>query len=387
MAVTIDRVENGRELRTFIKVPWTVYKDDPCWVPWLYFERLHFFDKTKNPFFEHAEADYFIARRDGRPVGTIAAILNHRHNEFHQEKVGHFGVFEVLNDPEAAAALLATAVEWARERGLERILGPMSLSTNDECGTLIDGFNDPPRILMTYNPPYYIPFIEGAGFVKAMDLYAWRHDVQRMATPGGLPEKVYRVVERVKERYKLRIRPLNMKEWDTEIEHVKRIYNSAWEKNWGFVPMTDPEIQQLADSLKPVVVPEYTFLVEKEGQVVGFSLMVPDVNLVLNRLRPGPSVIGSYIAAARALRNRRKVEWARVIALGVTEPFRGKGVDALMYYESIKASAGGGHHWAEGSWILETNEPMNRAIQMLGADRYKTYRIWQKELAQGDNHG
>jgi GNAT superfamily N-acetyltransferase len=198
---------------------------------------------------------------------------------------------------------------------------------------------------------------------------------------------VYRVVERVKDRYKLVIRTLDMKRWDSEIGHVKRIYNSAWEKNWGFVPMTDPEIQQLADSLKPVLVPEMTFLVEKEGEVVGFALMVPDVNQQLNRLRPGPSVIGSYIAAARALRSRRKVEWARAIALGVTEPYRGKGVDALMYYHCIKAAAGAGHRWAEGSWILEVNDPMNRAIQMLGADLYKRYRIWQKDLIPGEQHG
>lgn len=380
MTLQIERVETKKQLQEFIRVPWAVYKNDPHWVPWLYFERLEFFDKTKSPFFEHAEADYFIARRDGRPVGSIAAILNHRHNEFHQENVAHFGVFELLNDPEAGAALLDAACAWARAKGVDRILGPMNLCTNDECGTLIEGFDSPPVILMTYNPRYYVGFLEAAGFTKAMDLLAWNNDIANTVT--NMPEKVVRVIHKVQDRYKLHIRPVNMKVWDAEIERVKKIYNSAWERNWGFVPMTEKEIKRLAESLKPVIEPRLAFIVEKEGEAVGFSLSVPDVNQVLNRIRPGATVLGSYLGAARMLLNKRQTDRIRVIALGVIETYRGQGIDALMYYHTAKAAHDLGYRWAEASWILETNDKMNRPIAMLGSEVYKKYRIYEKVLRE-----
>lgn len=380
MSLEIERVTTDRGLREFIKVPWIVYKDDPNWVPWLYFERLEFFDKSKNPFFEHAEGDYFIARRDGRPVGVIAALLNHRHNEFHQENAAHFGVFEVLNDPEAAACLLETACDWARERGADKILGPANFSSNDELGMLIEGFDSPPVMLMTYNPPYYLEMMEAAGFHKAMDLLAWKSSTERFVRPGGLPEKMVRVIDKVKDRYGLTLRPLNMKDWDNEIERVKKVYNAAWERNWGFVPMTDAEIHKLAEGLKPIIDPAIAYFVEKDGEAVGFSLSLPDVNQLLHKYRPGPSLISSYLAAGRMVLNKRKTKWIRVIALGVIEEFRIKGVEALLIYETAKAAAPRGYEWAEASWILETNDLMNRAIETMGAEVYKKYRVYEKNL-------
>jgi GNAT superfamily N-acetyltransferase len=380
MSIEIERVTTAKGLREFIRVPWTVYKDDPNWVPWLYFERLEFFDKSKSPFFEHAEGDYFIARRDGRPVGVIAAILNHRHNEFHQENVAHFGVFEVLNDPEAAACLLDTACDWARQRGADKILGPANLCSNDEWGMLIEGFDSPPVMLMTYNPRYYLEMMEAAGFSKAMDLLAWRANTVKFTAPGGLPEKMVRVIGKVKERYGLTLRNLNMKDWDNEIERVKKVYNAAWERNWGFVPMTDAEIHRLAEGLKPIIDPAIAYFVEKDGEAVGFCLSLPDVNQLLHQYRPGPSVFSSYLAAGRMVLNKRKPNWIRVIALGVVEEFRIKGVEALLIYETAKAAAPRGYHWAEASWILETNDPMNRAIETLGSEVYKKYRVYEKNL-------
>lgn len=380
MTLEIERVESKKQLKEFIKVPWKVYENDPYWVPWLYFERLEFFDKEKNPFFEHAEGDFFIARRDGRAIGAIAATLNHRHNEFHEENVAHFGAFEVVNDPEAAAALLETACNWARDRGTEKILGPANLSSNDEWGTLIEGFDSPPVILMTYNPRYYIDFIEAAGFTKAMDLFAWNNDAVARIAPGGLPEKVIRVVGKVKERYGLTIRNINMKDWDNEVERIKAIYNSAWEKNWGFVPLTEHEIDHLADNLKPIVDPRVVFLVEKDGEVVGVSLSLPDVNQVLHKIRPGPSLISSYLGVARMLLNKRKTNRIRVFILGVLEEYRGKGVDALMYYETAQAAAPNGYEWVEASWILETNDAINRPIELFGSELYKKYRVYEKSL-------
>ncbi len=380
MPVQIEQVQSSAQLREFAAVPWRVYEQDPNWVPWLYFERLDFFNKKKNPFFEHAEADYFIARRDGDAVGVIAAILNHRHNEFQQENVAHFGVFEVMNDREAALALLDAACAWARNRGVDRIVGPMNLSTNDECGTLIEGFDRPPVVLMTYNPPYYLDFLEEAGFEKAIDLLAWIANLNDLVE--NMPAKLQRVVGRVKQRYGLHVRPVDMKNWDAEIQNIKKIYNSAWERNWGFVPMTDHEIEHLAANLKMILDPALLFMVEHAGEAVGFSLTLPDVNQPLGRIRPGPSLFSSYLGAGRLLLQRYHTDLVRVLALGVMIDFRARGVDALLYYETAKAAAQRGYKWAEASWILETNDSMNRSIELVGGEVYKKYRIYEKHLIQ-----
>ncbi|MDX1665408.1 MAG: GNAT family N-acetyltransferase [Candidatus Promineifilaceae bacterium] len=383
MSLEIEQVQSKKELRQFISVPWKVYENDSNWVPWLFFERLEFFDKRKNPLFEHAEVDYFIARRGGQPVGTIAAILNHRHNEFQQENVAHFGVFELLDDPEAGLALLETAADWARTRGAERILGPVTLSTNDEVGMLIEGFDRPPALLMPYNPPYYMEMMEHAGFTKAMDLLAWIANLDEIV--NHMPPKVERIVGKVGERYGLKIRPINIDDWDAEIDRIKTVYNAAWERNWGFVPMTDSEIEHLAEGLKLLLDPALIFIVERDGEPIGFSLTMPDVNQPLLRIRPGPSLLSSYLAAGRLFLNRYKTDTVRVLALGVIEQYRGRGVDALMYYETAQAAARRGYDWAEASWILETNEMMNRAIELMKGRIYKRYRIWEQELASDSN--
>ena len=381
MTLAIERVETKAQLKEFVKVPWKVYEDNPCWVPFLYFERLEFFDKSKNVFFEHAEADYFIARRDGQAVGAICAVMNHRYNEFQGENTAHFGTFEVLEDAEAAAALLEAACNWARERGADKVQGPANMSSNEEFGLLIEGFDSPPVVLMSYNPPYYADFIEAAGFHKAMDLFAWNSNVPELMKPGGLPPKLIRVVEKVKDRYGLTVRPVNMKKWDKEVESIKKIYNRAWQKNWGFVPMTDAEIDHLADSLKMILDPAIVFAVEADGETVGFSLSLPDVNQPLHKIRPGPSWLGSYIAAGRMILSKRKTDRLRVFALGVLEEYRGKGVDALMYYETVKAAHANNYEWGEMSWILENNDAMNRPIEMFGAEIYKRYRVYEKSLS------
>ena len=381
MTLAIERVETKAQLKEFIKVPWKVYENNPYWVPFLYFERLEFFDKSKSPFFEHAEADYFIARRDGQAIGAICAVMNHRYNEFQDENTAHFGTFEVMEDAEAAAALLEAACAWARERGADKIQGPANMSSNEEFGLLIEGFDSPPVVLMPYNHPYYADFIEAAGFHKAMDLYAWNSNIPELMKPGGLPPKLIRVVEKVKDRYGLTVRPVNMKEWDKEVENFKKIYNGAWQKNWGFVPMTDAEIDHLADSLKKILDPDIVFSVEADGETVGFSLTLPDVNQTLHKIRPGPSWLGSYIAAGRMILNKRKTDRVRVFALGVLEEYRGKGVDALMYYETVKAAYANNYEWGEMSWILENNDDMNRPIKMFGAEIYKRYRVYEKPLS------
>jgi GNAT superfamily N-acetyltransferase len=376
MSLRIERVQTERQLRQFLKVPWLVYKNNPHWVPWLYHDRLNAFTKGKHPFFEHAEADFFIARRDGKSVGIIAAILNHRHNQFHKENAAHFGVFEVLPDPEAAALLLQTVYDWAKERQVDKLLGPVNLSINDEFALLIDGFDSPPVVMMPYNPPYYADFLEAAGYIKAMDWYAWWADVNETVTQ--IPDKLLRVVSKVKDRYNLNIRPVNMKNWDEDVARVKRIYNSAWENNWGFVPMTDAEFNHLAEGLRLIIDSDIVFLVEKDGEPVGVSVSLPDANQPLHRFHPKPSVLSSYLGAAYTFLNKNRADNLRVLILGVIEQYRGLGIDALMYYETLKAAAAKGYKYAEAGQILETNDMMNRPIKMMGGKINKVYRSYEK---------
>jgi len=378
----ISPVRTESELMAFITLPWEVYRGDPYWVPPLISERRTFLDPAQNPFFEHARAEYFLARRDGRTVGTIGAFTNDLYNEFQEVNTGFFGFFEVLDDPEAAAALLETAERWAAERGHATILGPAQFSTNDECGLLVDGFADRPRILMTYNPPRYREYLESRGYAKAMDLWAYSLDLNDFQGGKTVPPKLVRVAQKVLDRGKLRVRSVDMKHFDEEIERVKKIYNKSWERNWGFVPMTAPEFDRLGEQMKAFLDPDLVVVVEFEGEPVGFGLTLPDLNQPLRKAYPGPGR-PEFLTMARLLWNwkvRRKIDWLRVVALGVLPEFRGMGVDALMYLETAKRALPKGYRFAEMSWILENNVMMNRAIRALGGAVYKTYRMYEKPV-------
>ena len=376
--LTINIVKDPNELMTFISFPWAVYKDDAYWVPPLISERKEFLDKEKSPFFKHAKGDFFIARRGDKVVGTIAAFTNELYNEFQETNDGWFGFFEVLEDPEAAEALLSTAVEWSKTAGHDSVIGPAQFSTNDELGLLIDGFNDRPRILMTYNPPRYQKYIENSGFEKAMDL--WAYSLSLAHFKENMPEKLIRVTEKIRTRKNFRIRSVNMKKFDEEVEKVKKIYNNSWDRNWGFVPFTDPEIDRLAASLKPILDPSVVFFVELDGEAIGFGLSLPDLNQPLHLAYPKPTTLEALTMVKMAWhwKVRRKVDWLRVFALGVLPEYRGTGVDALIYMETAKAALRKGYKWAEMSWILENNEMINRTSQLLGGKIYKTYRMYQK---------
>jgi GNAT superfamily N-acetyltransferase len=376
--IRVMRTPSERE--DFITFAWKVYKDNPYWVPPLINERKDFLNPEKNPFFEHAVVEYFMAFRGDEPVGTIAAFTNSAYNEFQSVNIGFFGFFEVLEDREAAHALLHTAEDWARKAGHDAIMGPAQFSTNDESFLLIDGYDDPPRALMTYNPPYYKDFIESAGFPKVMD--SWAYSLYLPTFIQNLPEKLERVVEKVRHKKRLQIRPIRMKEFHLEVDRFKKVYNRSWERNWGFVPMTDGEIDQLAENLKPIMDPDLVLMVEVDGEVVGFSLTVPDLNQPLLHAYPRPNVpeLFTMVKLLWHWKVRKRAEWIRVIALGVLPEFRARGVDALIYLETAKRAASKGYHWAEGSWILENNEMMNRSIRMLGGEVYKTYRMYEKKL-------
>jgi GNAT superfamily N-acetyltransferase len=381
--LTIEPAHTAKERLAFIHFQWEVYRDDPFWVPPLISDRVEFLDKERHPFHQHSEVDYFIARRDGRPVGTIAAILNNRHNEFQGERVGFFGLFEVLRDREAAEALLETAGNWVQERGMEAIRGPANFSTNEEVGLLVDGWDGPPVIMMTYNPRYYVDFIEGAGFHKAMDMVAYMLDLDQFGRHGeNLPPKLLRVSRKIQERGNFVVRKMDMRHYDEEVDRFKVIYNAAWEKNWGFVPMTDAEVDHLAAGLKQIIDPNLIWFAEKDGEPIGAMLPLPDLCQPLLRAYPRPGE-PEWWTMAKLLwhwKVRGCVDTIRAMAGGTLEQYRGRGVDAVLITHLAQAAIPR-YRRCELSWILENNIMSRRSAELFGADAYRTYRLYEKKLS------
>jgi GNAT superfamily N-acetyltransferase len=378
----IEPVHTPKERLAFIHFQWQVYRDDPYWVPPLISDRVEFLDKERHPFHRHSEVDYFIARRDGKPVGTIAAILNNRHNEFQEEQVGFFGLFEVLRDQEAAEALLETAGNWVRDRGMEAIRGPANFSTNEEVGLLVDGWDGPPVVMMTYNPRYYVDFIEGAGFYKAMDLLAYMLDLTQYGSHGeNLPPKLLRVAKKIQERGNFDVRKVDMRHFEEEINRFKTIYNSAWEKNWGFVPMTDAEIDHMAAGLKQILDPDLVWFAEKDGEPIGALLPLPDLCQPLLRAYPRPGVPEwwTLVKLFWHWKVRGCVDTMRGVASGVLEQYRGRGVDSVLIVNLAQAAIPR-YRRGELSWILESNFMSRRSAEMFGAQVYRTYRVYEKKL-------
>jgi GNAT superfamily N-acetyltransferase len=332
--------------------------------------------RTKNPFFEHADAEYFTAERDGVVVGRIAAISNRLHNETHGDQVGFFGFFECIDDQPAADALLSAATDWCRARGHDVLRGPASFSVNDECGLLVDGFDTPPTLMMPYNPRYYLPLLERAGFTKAKDLWVYQGGSEERYVP--VPERLARATELIRQRQGITLRALNLKDFEGEVERIKELYNSAWEKNWGFVPMTGHEIDHLAEQFKPVVIPELVPMAEKEGKLIGFGIALPDLNVVFRKNRSGrlfPMIL-KLLWALKAKRIRR----ARILLLGVLPEHQGKGIDAMLYHWIWTKSGERGIYWGEAGWILEDNPAMNAGLEKMTFRVYKTYRLYDRRI-------
>jgi hypothetical protein len=374
-------VEAQQQMREFVRFPWQLYRDDPNWVAPIYGDRLKLLDPDSHPFWEHAERQLFLARRGAQTVGTISAHINHRHNEVHEDKVGFFGFFEVIDDDTVAEALLNAAAGWLRERGMEAIRGPENPSQNEEVGLLVDGHDRPPVVMMTYNPTYYQALIERAGFTKAQDLWAWilrtnifDYDVQK------LPRAIIRVAERIQKRPGLVIRKFDKSHFDREVDIAKAVYNQAWEKNWGFVPFTDHEIDHLAQELKPFLDPDLVYIAELDGKPVGISLGIPDVYQAVLRAKPQPNNWSFPWTILKLLWHQRKIDTFRVLIMGVVPECRIAGIEAVFYLETARGAFAKGYEYCEMSWILESNDMMNRAIERLGGEIYKTYRVYEKPL-------
>lgn len=303
--------------------------------------------------------------------GRISAIINHAHNAFWKDKVGFFGFFESKNDQAVATALLEAAKKFLKEQGLDTMRGPMNFSTNEECGLLVDGFDTPPAVMMTHNPPYYANLFESTGLQKAKDLLAYQ------MFEGELSDRVRSIGRKLEERMEIRFRFFNLKDFKNEVERFKIIYNSAWEENWGFVPMTDAEIDVMAESLKMVLDPRLIQFAEtNDGQAVGFILALPDLNVIFKKLNGSLFPFGII----RLLLGKHKVKRARVLAMGVLPAFRKRGIDTVLYLRAYEAGTTAGYSWGEFSWVLEDNELMASAAAGMGAKAYKTWRIYEKRI-------
>ncbi|MGE5498958.1 MAG: hypothetical protein ACM3Q2_12835 [Syntrophothermus sp.] len=369
---TIRTVSSKKDLMQFIKLPWSIYKNDPYWVPPLIMDRKKILSREKNPFFKHAEMEMFLAEKDGKLVGRIAAIKNDLHIKYQNENAGHFGFFECIDDQETANALFDTACSWVKSKGLNKILGPANPSSNDEFGMLSEGFDDEPRLLMPYNPEYYLKLCDNYGFRTAMNLNAYKLENHKVTSS----EKLRRVAELAKTRSRLEISSLNMKDFKNELGKVKYVYNKAWAPNWGFVPLTDEELDAMAADLKPLAEPSVVLFGHIDGNLVGFALVMLDYNQVFKHMN-GKLLPFNWI---KMFTMKKKITWSRVITLGIIPEFQKKGLDAVFYWEIVNRAHNIGIDLGEASWILESNDMMNRGAQTMQGDLYKKYKIFELEV-------
>lgn len=368
--VRIGEAKDKKGMREFLHLPFRIYKADRNWVPPLLSEVAQTLS-PKNPLFEHARARLFLAEKGSEVVGRIVGIVDENYISFHQERTGFFGFFEAVEDPEVSDRLYTAAAEYLRSEGMDQMIGPMNPSTNDECGFLSEGFDSPPKIMMTYNPPYYLEHSERFGLKKAKELYAYYR-----YTADPPPQKLLEVIEALKRKPHIRVRPVNLKDLTAEAARIKSVYNSAWAKNWGFVPFTDKEFDLIVKRLRPLVIPELVPIVEVLGEPVGVAISVPDYNQVLCHLngRLGP------VGLIKFLYYRRKIPDVRLLVLGVKPEYRRLGVDALLYWEAFRAARDKGYRGGEVSWILEDNRAIIAAIELWGCRLYKRYRIYGMKL-------
>jgi len=371
--LTIRTVQTKKELKDFIRFVWKINNGDPNWVPPLMMDRLRVLDKKKNPFFKHAEAEYFLAYRNGEIVGRIAAITNQNHNDFHKDNTGFFGFLEGINDPEVFGALLEEAKKWVKNKGKDFMMGPMNPSTNDEIGFLIEGFDTPPYFMMTHNPPYYNDLMQKLGYEKVKDVFA----IYVHRDFFVVSEKLKAVAQATREKFGITLRTVRLKDFDEELERVRTVYNNAWSRNWGFVPMTPEEFDFIADDFRRLLDPELVFIAEIKDRPVGFSLALPDYNQVFKKIPNGRLFPFGFITFLTA---RKKIDSLRVITLGVVQEFQHAGIGGMFYLETFERGIKRGYKSAEMSWILEDNDLMLKAATLMGGRKYKTYRIYGTKL-------
>jgi len=369
--VFVTPAQSDRDLDAFIRFPLRLYHQDPFFVSPLLYERKKFF-KPSNPIFQFTDVTYFLARgENGEVTGRATAHINSRHNEHAVEKTGFFGFFECIDDQAVASALLTAAEDRLRDRGMKMIRGPFNFSTNEECGFLVDGFDRSPAMMMPYTKPYYPDFMTRLGYSKAKDLLAYEYSYQ-----GSIPDYLVRLSRRIRERKQIVVRSINMHRFVEDVETIFRIYNAAWSKNWGFIPVTDEEFRCTAKDLKSIVDPSIVLIAEKEGQPVAFSVTLPDYNVLLKKMHGRLLPFGFL----HLLFGRKTIGRVRTLLLGVVAEYRLSGIEVLLIHDTFEKGLARGYRAGEMSWVLEDNVLMRRALERMGAQIGKTYRIYEKAL-------
>lgn len=366
--ITVKPADSKADFDKFLKFPWAVYGKDPNWVPMLFMDMK--FNLVTSPFWEHSEKQLFLAYDDaGKVVGRICATVDHNFIKFHEEATGFFGFFESVNDPAVAKALYDAARQWLKSKGMETMRGPFNPSTNDECGFLCDGFGVPPRLMMPYNPEWYLTLAEGYGLKKAKELYAYEMEVSQ-----GPVERLKRVVDIAEKKNPgLKVRELNPKDWENEIKRALDVYNAAWEKNWGFVPWTKKEFLTIATRMKDLFYPKTTLIAELDGKPVGILIAVPDYNYVMKMMDGRLFPFGLI----KFLLYKSRIKALRLMIMGVVKEYRLKGIEGAMYYKSLKNAMEAGFEKCEFSWILDDNTMTQRGAEMMGGKLYKKYRVYE----------
>ena len=374
--IKVSQVRSRADRKAFIRFPWRIYDNDPVWVPPLIIERKAFLNCKRHPFYRHGDAALFLARQNQKIVGRIMASDDPNYNAVHHSNVGCFGLFECIDDRKVAAALFEAAEGWLRRKGRHEIMGPIDYSTNYLCGLLIAGFQFPPTILTAHNPPYYAELIEGCGFEKRIDFYAWWFsDATRAAA------RLRKLATRLQTRRRFTIRPGNLRDLPLESTRLRRIYNEAWRDNWGYVPFTEAEFAHLTNEMKPLLRPEFTAIAEVDGEGAGFIIALPDINVALQKINGRLTTFGIPIGLIRLLYEKRRLRRARLIAMGVRPEFRQHGVAEMLVLRIIEEVMFELEFNGELSMTLENNVMINRFLEAIGAQRYKTYRIYSKSIA------
>jgi GNAT superfamily N-acetyltransferase len=377
MRVEIVPAASRREVHRFVDVLWRIpaLTASPHWVPPLRLAVLDALDEKRNPFYRRATRQLFIAMRDGRPVGRIAAIENRAHNEFHQDRVGFFGFFDSVNDLGVARALFDAAADWLTVRGLTTMRGPMSPSTNHECGLLVHGFDEHPVFMTPWNPSYYESLVEGAGLTCIKQLLAHLIDSQ---DPGfTFPPRVAAHAQRARESGRVTVRNLEPRHFDRELATAWEVYNAAWDRNWGFVPMAHAEFEHMGRELRHLLVPDLALTVEVDSRPAGFLLVLPDFNVIFKGIPNGRLLPTGVI---KLLLGKRRIRSGRVMALGVKREYRKSDVFALLVDELYRRGTAYGLTRVEASWVLDDNELMNRPLRAMGARQYRRWRVYERAL-------
>jgi hypothetical protein len=372
--ISIHPIElgNRRRLKKFIKFPWNIYRDDPNWVPPLIFDQLQFLTPGKNPYLSHSKAQLFMAFRGEELVGRISAHENNQHILVHNDGAGFFGFFECVNDQTVANALFDAASSWLRGRGLKTMRGPLSFSVNHEVGLLINAFDEPPLIRMTYNPQYYAGLIEGYGLQKIQDLYAYA-----MFESEEFPKRLRDIAAFVLEDPKVVVRTMDVRDFKHEVDRIRKIYTEAWSENWGAVPLTEEEFDRIVGEFKLIYDRDLSFIAEYDGEPAGLSLVLPDMNQALKKAGGRLFPLGLL----KILWHKRKISSWRMPVLGVLKKHRMRGIEAVLCcrtYEAAKKNRN--YRKCELSWILESNAGVNAVLRKMGARRSKTYRVYEKRL-------